>query len=196
MGSLEFNKIAAGLLVALLLAVGVGKLGDVLYGPDLPARVATGGHGADAAAAAGDGALPDDAAATTVAAADPAAVDAVDVFALIAGASVEDGESVARKCRSCHTFEEGGANRVGPNLWDMVDRDIASVEGFSYSDAMEAQEGVWTYDRLWSYLMDPRADVPGTRMGFRGVGDEEDLAALIAWLRVLSDDPAPIGETP
>ena len=126
---------------------------------------------------------------------DHAAADEDDgnpILAMIASASVEDGRGVARKCRSCHTFDEDGSNRVGPGLWEMVGRDIASVEGFNYSDAMEAEEGSWTYERLWTYLENPRADIPGTKMGFRGLRDEEDLAAVIAWMRTLADDPLPL----
>ncbi len=114
------------------------------------------------------------------------------ILVMIAAASVDDGRSVARKCRACHTFDEGGADRVGPNLWDVVDRDIADIEDFNYSKAMEAEEGAWTYHRLWTYLENPRADLPGGKMGFRGLRDEEDLAAVIAWMRTLSDAPSPL----
>lgn len=114
------------------------------------------------------------------------------VKAMIAAGSVDDGMKVANKCKSCHTFDDGGANRVGPNLWNIVDRKIASVSDYSYSDAMAAEEGDWTYDRLWTYLQDPRGEVPGTKMGFRGITDEADLANLIAYLRSLSNDPAPL----
>lgn len=114
------------------------------------------------------------------------------VEAMIAAGSVDDGIKVANKCKSCHTFDEGGANRVGPNLWNIVDRKIAGDSDYSYSDAMNAEEGDWTYDRLWTYLQDPRGDIPGTKMGFRGITDEADLANLIAYLRSLSNDPAPL----
>jgi cytochrome c len=114
------------------------------------------------------------------------------VEAMIAAGSVDDGMKVANKCKSCHTFDDGGANRVGPNLWNIVDRKVASVSDYSYSDAMAAEEGDWTYDRLWTYLQDPRGEVPGTKMGFRGITDEADLANLIAYLRSLSNDPAPL----
>ena len=113
------------------------------------------------------------------------------ILAMIDAASVEDGRRVGRKCKACHTFEEGGANRVGPNLWAMVDRDIATVEGFNYSEALEAQAGTWTYQRLWTYLENPRADIPGGKMGFRGLRDEEDRGAVIAWMRSLSHAPSP-----
>ena len=115
-----------------------------------------------------------------------------DVAARVAAASVRDGRKVARTCRSCHTFEEDGADRVGPNLWNTVGRDIASREDYRYSGAMEAEEGAWTLERLWTYLEDPREDIPGTRMGFRGIGDDGELAAVLAYLHSLSPTPAPL----
>ncbi|MDE0240332.1 MAG: c-type cytochrome [bacterium] len=122
----------------------------------------------------------------------PVDAEATDpVLAMITGASAEDGGRVARACRACHTFTRDGANRVGPNLWNMVDRDIASVEGFDYSDALDAEGGTWTWRRLWTYLENPRLDVPGGKMGFRGIADEEDRAAVIAWMGMLADDPSP-----
>ncbi|NCC20977.1 MAG: cytochrome c family protein [Alphaproteobacteria bacterium] len=112
----------------------------------------------------------------------------------LAHADVKRGERIARACAVCHTFEKGGANLLeGPNLWDIVGRGKASVEGFDYSGALRAQSGeVWTYDDLNAYLWDPDYLVPGGTMDFIGVRDAEDRAALIAWLRTLSDEPEPL----
>ncbi|WP_414832234.1 c-type cytochrome [Afifella sp. YEN Y35] len=115
--------------------------------------------------------------------------------AMIADASPEAGEKVAAQCRACHTFDKGGANRIGPNLWEIVNRQAAAHEGFKYTDAMQkhAQEiGTWTYNHLDTYLADPRGVVPGTKMIFAGVKKDEDRAALLAYLRTLSDNPAPL----
>ncbi|MDQ0325167.1 cytochrome c2 [Rhodopseudomonas julia] len=115
--------------------------------------------------------------------------------AMIADASPEAGEKVAAQCRACHTFDKGGANRIGPNLWEIVNRPAAAHEGFKYTDAMKqhAQEiGTWTYNHLDTYLADPRGVVPGTKMIFAGVKKDEDRAALLAYLRTLSDNPAPL----
>ena len=86
----------------------------------------------------------------------------------------------------------GGANRIRPNLWDVVGRDIAGVEGFRYSNALSGKDGDWTFDNLEGFLAGPRDWAPGTSMSYAGVRKEDDLANLIAWLRTLSDDPVPL----
>ena len=112
--------------------------------------------------------------------------------AMIKDASVEDGERAARKCVVCHTMEKGGGNKVGPPLWDIVGRDIANIEGYAYSSAMKEAEGEWTYKKLDEYLANPRGEVKGTKMVFPGVKKEGDRAAIIAYLRSLSDNPKPL----
>ena len=123
---------------------------------------------------------------------DEAATGSDGVEALIAAADPEAGQGVSRKCASCHTFDEGGANRVGPNMWGVVGRPVASHEGFNYSSAMQEFGGDWTYDRLWTYLHDPRGTVPGTKMAFAGIKDDEDLADLLAWMRLQASEPVPL----
>ena len=108
------------------------------------------------------------------------------------------GESAFRKCAACHTAEEGGANKVGPNLWDIVNRPVASHEGFSYSAAMRefAQDGsvVWDFEHLSEFLKAPRSYIPNTAMAFAGLRNPEEEANLLAYLRTLSADPAPLPE--
>lgn len=118
-----------------------------------------------------------------------------EALALVATADVAAGEAFFRRCAACHTAEEGGANRVGPNLWDVVNRPVASVEGYNYSAAMQAYaEGgrVWDLPTLSAYLVDPRGTVPGTRMAFAGIPDPQDEANVLAYLRSLSANPAPL----
>ena len=114
----------------------------------------------------------------------------VDIMALIAKNDTATGEKEAKKCAACHTFDNGGANKVGPNLWDLLNRDIGSHAGFTYSAAMSAHEGVWDYAQLDGFIAKPATYVPGTKMAFAGIGDPEKRAALIAYLRSLSDSPA------
>ena len=115
---------------------------------------------------------------------------------LLASADASAGEAVFKKCASCHTIEKGGPNKVGPNLWGVVNRPIASHEGFSYSAGMQTfSEGgkvVWDYDHLSYFLEAPKKHVPGTAMGFAGLKKTDERANLIAWLREKADSPAPL----
>jgi cytochrome c len=111
---------------------------------------------------------------------------------LLASANSEQGQTAARVCETCHTFEKGGANRVGPNLWGIVDRPKASEPGFNYSAAMKAAGGTWTFDDLNKFLANPRQDIPGTAMTFAGINRDRQRADVIAYLRTLSDNPVPL----
>lgn len=115
------------------------------------------------------------------------------IATLLASADATAGETVFKKCASCHTSEKGGPNKVGPGLWDIVNRPIAAHEGFSYSAGMttfsEGQKILWDYDHLNFFLEAPKKHVPGTAMGFAGIKKEDERANLIAYLRTLSDSP-------
>lgn len=111
------------------------------------------------------------------------------VLALLSEADISRGEKLSRACAACHSFTKGGANGAGPNLWNVVQRAKASKSGFSYSGAMKEKGGSWTYDELNHFLWKPKAFIEGTKMSYIGMKKAEDRAALIAWLRTLSDNP-------
>ncbi|MES5099731.1 cytochrome c family protein [Agrobacterium sp. BA1120] len=121
---------------------------------------------------------------------------ATPIAKLLASADAAKGETVFKKCMSCHTGESGGPNKVGPNLFDVVNRPIASHEGFSYSAGMKdfSKGGSvkWDYDHLSYFIEAPKKHVPGTAMGFAGIKKETERADLIAYLRSLSANPAPL----
>jgi cytochrome c len=125
-----------------------------------------------------------------------AAAAAVPIGKLMATADAAAGATVFKKCQSCHSGEKGGPNKVGPDLWDLVNRPIATHEGFSYSAAMKdfSKGGtvVWDYEHLNHFLTAPKAYIAGTAMGFAGVKKDDERANLIAYLRSLSDNPAPL----
>ncbi len=117
------------------------------------------------------------------AAAEPAAdAGASDFAALVAAADLAEGEKLYRRCGACHKLEDG-KNGAGPHLFGIVGRDIASVEGFAYSDALKGLEGEWTVEKLSGWIENPRAYAPGNRMGFPGLKDEADRANLIGYLQ-------------
>jgi cytochrome c len=109
------------------------------------------------------------------------AEEQVDVAALMAAADPAKGETVFKKCASCHKLD--GNNAVGPHLDGVVGRPVGSVEGFSYSDGMKAHGGEWTPEQLFAFLEDPKGDVPGTKMSFAGLPKPEDRANVIAYLQ-------------
>ncbi len=110
--------------------------------------------------------------------------------ALMAEADPEKGRKAFKKCAACHTVDAGGKNKVGPNLWSVVNRQVANVEGFNYSDAMAGLEGAWSFERLNSFIANPKADLPGTKMAFKGISKHGARADLLAYLRTLADSPA------
>jgi cytochrome c len=115
------------------------------------------------------------------------------VLHLIARANVERGARLARACMTCHTFEKGAVSiKEGPNLWDIVGKEKASVKSFNYSESMIEAGGRWTYMDLNKYLWNPKYLIPGGSMNYIGMRKTRDRADLIAWMRTLSDNMEPL----
>ena len=113
---------------------------------------------------------------------------------LIAKADPKQGEADTGVCKVCHKFDKGGGTLMGPDLYGVVGRKIASVEGFNYTPALKAHEGDWTYEKLDSWLKNPQAFAPGTAMAFPGVADDKKRAAIVAFLRTNAETPVPLPE--
>jgi cytochrome c len=108
------------------------------------------------------------------------------------------GERVHRQCVSCHTFDAGGAEGIGPNLHDAFGRAVASHAGYDFSQAMRDHGGSWDYLALNDFLTSPAGVVRGTKMAFVGLRNDQDRIAMIAYLRSISPNnvplPAPLPE--
>jgi cytochrome c len=183
MHGFEFNKIVGALILAVLIASLSGFVAreaiaseplEKLAFPVDQLKIAS----AEPAAAAAGG----------TAAATAATVEPIE--ALLAAADPAAGQKTSRVCAACHSFDKGGASKVGPNLYGIVNNVHAHMEGFSYSDAMKAlHDKKWTYAELNHYLYNPKENVPGNKMAFAGIKNTQDRANLIAWLRTLADTP-------
>lgn len=180
MDSFELNKIIGAVLGTLLFVMGVGFVAEAIYEP-IEGR----GPGYE---------LPD-AEGTTAGGEEPAPVKVADIGTLLASANSEDGAGQARKCQSCHNFQDGGPNGQGPNLYGIVGRPVASHPGFQYSEPMKAHAaevgGTWTYEALNDFLIAPKDVVPDTKMNFGGVKNDQERANIIAFLATLSASPVP-----
>jgi cytochrome c len=179
MDSFELNKILGAVLGTLLITLSLNIVAGAMFSPHKPEK-----PGYDIVVTeppAGGG--------TTAPQEEP-------IEQLLAKATPEKGASIAKKCLACHDFAKGGPNKVGPNLYGIVNRDRATHEGFSYTAAMKGKGGKWTIQDLNTYLISPRAFVPGTSMAFAGISKGSDRADLIAYLNTLADNPAPLPTAP
>ena len=111
---------------------------------------------------------------------------------LLASASLEKGEKIFKKCGACHNYKKDSKSKIGPNLWNLINRPKASVSGFAYSKALSDYGGKWTFEELNGFIYKPKEYIQGTKMNFAGLNNVEDRANLILWLRQHSDNPVPL----
>ncbi len=180
MNSFELNKIAMALLLTVLVIFGIAGLTGIIFEEE---ELATNAYPIEVAGA--DVAAPDEADVADVAAVE----EGPSLGDLLAVASLDKGVKVFKKCKACHTIDNGGKSLVGPNLWNVVGRAKAGGSGFSYSEAMKTAGGEWTYEDLDGFLKKPSAFMPKTKMTFAGLKKSADRAAVIVLLRSLSDAP-------
>jgi cytochrome c len=177
MDSFEINKILGAILGTCLVLLVTSFTAGAIFAPAMPEKpgyaiaVKEEAHGGGHEAAA---------------------APSEPIEKLLQSASVEKGAAAAKKCAACHTFEKNGPNRVGPNLFGIVERARASEAGFNYSAAMKAKGGKWTYDDLNKFISNPKGFVPGTAMGFAGIPKDSERADVIGYLRSLADSPVPL----
>ena len=169
------NKIALAVLGALLGTMALGVFSNAVFAPS---RAQKAGYE-----------LPGAASAAASAAAAPA--PEAPLPALLAKADPAKGQADSKACEACHSFAKGGAAKVGPPLYGVVGRPVATIAGFAYSDGMKALGGDWTYETLDKWIAKPSAFVKGTKMTYAGEPDAQKRANILAYLQTLSDSPVP-----
>jgi cytochrome c len=185
MDSFEFNKVAGAVLASLLVILGGNKLLSLAYAPTVPDKKAYVVEGVVAEGA------PEAAA--------PAAEAEKPFAVLIQTADAEKGKKITAQCVSCHSFEKGGPNKIGPNLYGVIGGPYGHKDDFAYSDAFKADHAkgrVWSMEDLFHYLKDPKAWEPGNKMSFAGLKKPDQRADVIAYLRTMNDNPPPLPPAP
>jgi cytochrome c len=176
MNSFELNKILGAVLGTCLALLAVHIASGAIFTPAVPAKPGYEIAVKEEQPPQGTAAKPAE----------------VPIETMLASASVPQGTGDAKVCLTCHNFEKGQGAKIGPDLYGVVGRPVASVPGFSYSAALKAKGGTWTFDALNTWLTNPRADVPGTAMTFAGLPSEKQRADVIDYLNSNSDKPLPL----
>ncbi|MDC9700824.1 MAG: cytochrome c family protein [Alphaproteobacteria bacterium] len=178
----ELNKIAAAVLSSLLFVLAIGKVSNFLFPTSYNE---TASHSS----------LSTKKPPKVVAASE--IVPKISFAELLASGNSEKGAIIAkRKCASCHTFQKGGRNRIGPNLYGIAGRTIAFDKGFSYSSALKKIDDVWSWKRLEAFLESPRKYAPGTKMTFIGLKKDKERANVLAYMKTISPEAPPFPEIP
>ena len=178
MDSFEINKIVAAVLLVALLVIGIGKLSNVIFYVEKPEKP---GYAVEVQQAS-----------TSTTAAATAEDKTVDIAALMALGDVNAGEKIFKKCVACHSINQGGANKIGPALYNVVGRKIGGVADYKYSKAFVEYGKEWNFEELNGFLIKPSKWIKGTKMAYAGLRKEEDRASIIKYLNQNSDSPLPL----
>ena len=179
MDSFEINKIIAAVLLVALIIIGIGKLSNVIFYVEKPE---TPGYSVGLEQTS----LASTAESTTI------IDDKIDIASLMAMGDVNSGEKIFKKCAACHSIVQGGANKIGPALYNVVGRKVGSVSDYKYSKALAVYDKEWSFEELNGYLIKPAKHIKGTKMAFAGLRKEEDRASVIKYLNKNSDNPLPL----
>ena len=174
MPSFEWNKIIASVLTAMIIAMVTGIIASSFVRPHHLEKAAYLPPGAEEGAQA------------SAAAPTQAAAKVEPIEPAMAKADPKHGEQVAKVCQQCHTFDKGGANKIGPNLYGIMEENIAAVPNYQFSQALAAHKSEkWDPDKLNVWLYKPQDFAKGTKMTFPGLPKVQDRADVVAYLESL-----------
>ena len=171
MNSFEINKIITAILVTILVVFGIGKISDVIFDKDDKSIVAYKVEAPEGLAS------------------QASSETSVDITALLALGDVAHGEKVFKKCKACHSIKQGGGNKIGPKLWNVMFRPVGAVTDYKYSKALSTYQKKWTWEEMNGFLIKPATWIKGNKMGFAGLKNEKDRASVILYLNQNSDSP-------
>jgi len=178
MDSFELNKIIAAILMVGLLLIGLGKIADSVFHVNKPKNP---GYQVEV-----ESQLTSEKSQTTE------IIKKIDIAAVMALGDVVSGEKIFKKCAACHSINQGGANKIGPALYNVVGRKIGGVADYKYSKALALYGKEWTFEELNGFLKKPATYLKGTKMSYAGLRKEEDRASIIKYLNQKNDNPKPL----
>ena len=176
MDSFEINKIIAAILVTVIIVFGIGKISDIIFHVEKPAVE---GYKVEVKVA-------------SASSLEESSKSQLNIAALLALGSAEDGKKVFNKCKACHSINVDGKNKIGPKLWNVMFRSVGSVADYKYSKALSSYGKEWTWEEMNGFLIKPAKWIKGNKMGFAGLKKEEDRASVILYLNENSDNPKPL----
>ena len=178
MDSFELNKIIAAILMVALLVIGLGKLADGVFYTKIPEKP---GYKVEVENQV-----------TSSVSQVSEIVEKIDIAAVMAQGDIVSGEKIFKKCVACHSINKGGANKIGPALYNVVGRKVGSVSDYKYSKTLASYEKEWTFEELNGFLQKPSSYLKGTKMSYAGLRKEKDRASIIKYLNQSGDSPKPL----
>ena len=174
MNSFEINKIITAILVTILVVFGIGKISDLIFDKDDKNIVAYKVEAPEGLAT------------------QASTETSVDISALLALGDITHGEKVFKKCKACHSIKQGGGNKIGPKLWNVMFRPVGAVTEYKYSKALSSYGKEWSWEEMNGFLIKPSSWIKGNKMGFAGLKSEKDRASVILYLNHNGENPIPL----
>ena len=171
MNSFEINKIITAILVTVLVVFGIGKISDIIFDKDIVAYKVEAPEGLAVQAST---------------------ESSVDISALLAMGDIAHGEKQFKKCKACHSIKQGGGNKIGPKLWNVMFRPAGAITDYKYSKALSSYGKEWNWEEMNGFLIKPATWIKGNKMGFAGLKNEKDRASVILYLNQFSENPKPL----
>ena len=170
------NKIIVAIVMVIILVMGINKLANVVYFVEKPE---TPSYQIDKTIIVADSSVEDS----------NVSEQSGDIMALFASVSIEDGAKVFKKCAACHSISKGGANKIGPALYNVIGRKAGAITSYKYSKAMAAYGKNWSPEEMNGFLIKPKDWIKGTKMSFAGIKDPKQRAAVILYMNINNDNP-------